>query len=168
MSEYAVDLPYPNINHLDRNSKYGEMILSDIGGLHSKMNLISLYFYNSIIFKDNHELSQIMEGILKIKLIHLKILSQMTFLLGVDPRLWNIQNDTFEYWSPGYNIYPKHIHSAIENIILQEENTISILYHQTNIIKEPIISNMLKRMILDDQLHVEILQNYLSHMYKTE
>ena len=92
----------------------------------------------------------------------------MTFLLGVDPRLWNIQNDTFEYWSPRYNIYPKHIHSAIENIILQEENTISILYHQTNIIKEPIISNMLKRMILDDQLHVEILQNYLSHMYKTE
>lgn len=170
MSKYAIDLPYPSIDDLDVNVTYGQIMLSNLSGLHSEMNAISLYFYNSIILKKTHpKLMRIMEEIAKVEMHHLKIFADMCFLLGVDPRLWDCQNDYLEYWSPGFNIYPRQIHTMLENAIIQEQNTISIYSHQAETIDEPIICDMLKRIILDEQLHVEIFQDYLrDYLEKTD
>lgn len=169
MFRYAVDLPYPSIDDLDINIEYGQILLSNVGGLHSEMNAVSLYFYNSIILKEYPKIQKIMEQISIVEMHHLKIFAQMCFLLGVDPRLWECQNDYLEYWSPGFNIYPRHLQQLLENAIIQEQNTISIYHHQIDIINEPIICNMLKRIILDEQLHVEIFQQLLNdYLEKTE
>ena len=169
MAKYNVELPYPPIDNLNVNVKYGQMLLSNLSGLHSEMNTLSLYFYNSIITKYSHpKIREAMEEICKIEMKHLKIFADMCYLLGVDPRLWDCQNDYLEYWSPGFNIYPRQIHSMLENAIIQEQNTISIYSHQIDLIDEPIICNMLKRIILDEQLHVEIFQELLREHLKTD
>lgn len=170
MSKYAIDLPYPSIEDLDVNVNYGQMMLSNLSGLHSEMNALSLYFYNSVILKKTYpELMKVMKGIAIVEMHHLQIFADMCFLLGVDPRLWDCQNDYLEYWSPGFNIYPRQIHTLLENAIIQEQNTISIYSHQIEIIDEPIICDTLKRIILDEQLHVEIFQEYLKkYLEKTD
>lgn len=167
MFKYTLDIPYPTIDNLELNDRYASLILSNLGGLHSKMNSVSLYFYNSIILSNKDlELKKIMESICKVEMYHLKIFADMSYLLGADPRLWECQNDLLEYWSPGFNIYPRHIKSMLENAIIQEQNTISIYTHQLNEIDDPIICNMLKRIILDDQYHIEIFQQYLNKYLK--
>jgi bacterioferritin len=169
MFKYALDLPYPSISNLDINTEYGQILLSNLGGLHSKMNTVTLYFYNSIILNDYSELKKVMLEISKVEMHHLKIIADMCYFLGVDPRLWECQNDCLEYWSPGFNIYPRQLQHMLENCIIQEQNTISNYNHQIKIIKEPIICDMLNRIILDEQLHVEIFQHYLNqHLNKTE
>ena len=49
----------------------------------------------------------------------------------------------------------------LKNAIFQEQNTIDIYRYQIECIDEPIIQNMLKRIIEDEKLHIEILQYFL-------
>ena len=50
----------------------------------------------------------------------------------------------------------------LENAIIQEQNTIQIYQHQASCIHEPIIQDVLNRIIKDEQLHVEIFEKFLS------
>jgi len=160
--KYTVDLPYPSIDCLDMNIEYGQMILSNLGGLHSEMNAVSLYFYNHIILEDSWpELSQAMKAISIVEMHHLKIFSKMCYKLGADPRLWDCQNNYLDYWSPGYNVYPRQIHTLLENALMQEHNTITTYQYQISCIEDPIIQDMLKRIIKDEELHVQIFNHFL-------
>ena len=159
---YTLDIPSPCVDNLDVNTTYGQMMLSNLGGLHSEMNAVTLYFYNHIILQQSwKELAEAMECISKVEMIHLDIFAKMCCRLGVDPRLWDCQNDFLEYWSPGYNIYPRQIPTLLENAIIQEQNTITTYNYQIECIDEPIIQESLKRIIQDEQLHVEIFQHFL-------
>lgn len=160
--KYFIDQPYPSINNLDINVVYGQIILSNVGGLHSEMNAVSLYFYNHVILKQLWpELAEAMHDISIVEMHHLEIFAEMCSQLGVDPRLWDCQNDFLEYWSPGYNVYPRQINTMLENAIIQEQNTITTYQYQISCIDEPVIQNVLKRIILDEQLHVQIFEKFL-------
>ena len=49
---YLINKPYPKIQNIQPNPQYASMMLSNLGGLHSEMNAVSLYFYNHIILID--------------------------------------------------------------------------------------------------------------------
>lgn len=161
--KYYVDKPYPSIDQLDINIHYGQMILSNVGGLHSEMNAVSLYFYNNVIMENSwKDLSIAMHEISIVEMHHLDIFAKMCCKLGIDPRLWDCQNDFLEYWSPGYNVYPRQIQTMLENAIIQEQNTIDIYQYQISCIDEPVIQNVLQRIILDDKLHIQIFEKFLN------
>ena len=139
------------------------MILSNVGGLHSEMNAVSLYFYNNVIMENSwKDLSIAMHEISIVEMHHLDIFAKMCCKLGIDPRLWDCQNDFLEYWSPGYNVYPRQIQTMLENAIIQEQNTIDIYQYQISCIDEPVIQNVLQRIILDEQLHIQIFEKFLN------
>lgn len=159
---YCVNKPYPSVEQLDMNVAYGQMMLSNLGGLHSEMNAVSLYFYNHVITKQSwSKLAKVMQEISFVEMHHLEIFADMCTHLGVDPRLWDCQNDFLEYWSPGYNVYPRQMNIMLENAIKEEENTIRIYQSQIACIDEPIIQDVLNRIILDEQLHIHIFQELL-------
>jgi len=165
--KYALDMPYPSIEELDVNATYGQIMLSNLGGLHSEMNAVSLYFYNHVILETVWpELSHAMLEICKVEMHHLDIFAKICCRLGVDPRLWDCQNDFLEYWSPGYNVYPRQIHTMLENAIIQEQNTITAYHYQIECIDEPVIQDVLKRIIQDEQWHVEIFQDFLKEYHQ--
>ncbi|MEG0365964.1 MAG: ferritin family protein [Coprobacillus sp.] len=162
MKQYTLDIPYPSVDSLDINIDYGHIILPNLGGLISEMNAVSLYAYNSIITEQSWpELSSAMHEISLVEMKHLNIFSKMCYRLGVDPRLWDCQNDFLEYWSPGFNVYPRQIHTLLENSIIQENKTILMYQQQISKIDEPIIQDVLKRIILDEQLHLQIFEYFL-------
>lgn len=165
--KYKLDIPYPSIDNLETNIEYSQLILSNLGGLHSKMNTVSLYFYNHIILEEQWpELSEAMIQLCLVEMKHLNIFAKICYKLGADPRLWDCHQDLLEYWSPSFNVYPRQINTLLENAIIQEQNTITNYQYQMSCIDEPIIQNMLKRIILDEQLHVEIFNTFLQQYYK--
>ena len=118
---YCVNKPYPSVEQLDMNVAYGQMMLSNLGGLHSEMNAVSLYFYNHVITKQSWpKLAKVMQEISFVEMHHLEIFADMCTHLAVDPRLWDCQNDFLEYWSPGYNVYPRQMNIMLENAIKEE------------------------------------------------
>lgn len=165
--KYTLDIPYPSIQDLDTNIEYSQIILSNLGGLHSEMNAVSLYFYNHIILENQWpKLSRAMNQIAIVEMKHLDIFARMCYKLGADPRLWDCHQDLLEYWSPGFNVYPRQIHTLLENAIIQEQNTITNYQYQMSCIDEKIIQDMLKRIIMDEQLHIEIFESFLQDYYK--
>lgn len=166
--KYRIDKPYPLIEKLQPNPRYASMMLSHLGGLYSEMNAVSLYFYNHIILKDSWlELSEAMEQISIVEMRHLDIFAQLAYQLGADPRLWDCQNGYLEYWSPGYNVYPSHLQSLLENAMIQEQQTIDIYQKEINCIHNHTIQQILYRIIEDEQLHLEIFEYFLNeYQYK--
>ena len=138
-------------------------MLSNLAGLYSEMNAVSLYFYNHVILKDVWpELSVAMEKISIVEMHHLDIFAHLAYHLGADPRLWDCQQGCLEYWSPGYNVYPSHLKSLLENAIIQEQNTIAIYQQQITCIKERTIQKILHRIIEDEELHIQIFEYFLN------
>lgn len=165
--KYIIDTPYPSIDGLTMNIQYAELMLSNLGGLLSEMNAVTLYFYNHIILEECwKELADAMLIISKVEMHHLDIFAKMCYRLGADPRLWNCHDDLLNYWSPGYNVYPRQILAILDNAILQEKKTIDIYQYQINCIDDSIISNMLKRIIEDEELHVQIFQHFINEYHQ--
>lgn len=160
MNKYSYNIPYPFYDYIVHNSQYADILLSLIGGLNSKMSSISLYFYNSIIINDIN-IKEAMESICRNEIFHLKILSDIVYQLGADPRLWESKDDCLEYWSPSYNIYSLDIKNILKYAIDKEQYFIDYYTKQLKIINDPILCKVLKRLLLDDQLHLEIFNKLL-------
>ncbi len=169
MNQYMLDIPYPSIKGLDLNVTYGQMLLSNLGGTVSEMSAISLYIYNAVLLETQWpELSTAFLSISQTEMKHLQLFSRMCSMLGVDPRLWDCQNDFLEYWSPGYNVYPRQIKTMLENAIISENHAIQNYEYQLRCIQEPIIQSVLNRIILDEKHHVHILENFLNEYMSTK
>ena len=54
MNQYTLNIPYPHYHSLSIDKEYAYTILSHVNGIHSKMDMISLCFYNSIILQNSH------------------------------------------------------------------------------------------------------------------
>ncbi|MCD7808591.1 MAG: hypothetical protein LUH02_04555, partial [Erysipelotrichaceae bacterium] len=117
---------------------------------------------NMILTKEEHpDLSQIFRNIKQEEMKHMELLADLCYQLGIDPRLWEIQNDLLQYWSPGYNIYPRTLHKMIENMINNETKLIDIMQSQISMFDEPIIIDIFHQIITEDKKHVDILKTRL-------
>lgn len=165
--KYYVDLPYPPILVSQMNNEYGQMILDNVGGMVSEMSALSSYVYNHIIAGEHFK--ELKEAFLKISMVemqHLNIFSNLALQLGMDPRLWTCTNEYNEYWSPAYINYPNQLQELLENAIINEEHAIEKYTFQASIIQDPHIVNILNRIILDEQLHVKILESFYNKLVR--
>ena len=104
----TIDLPYPPIQTECRCSDYAYAMLSNIGSDNSEMSAVCLYFYNSVILNpDYEELAECFHKISVVEMHHLHIFASLASQMGLDPRLWSMQNRRRSYWSPAYNSYPR-------------------------------------------------------------
>ncbi len=162
---YKITKSFPSIDSIKPNTEYGQILLNNVGGINSEMSAISYYFYNHIILKQqNKELSEIMMKISIVEMEHLDILCQLCLQLGIDPRLWDCQNEFLQYWSPSYNIYSKQIECILETAILNEKQSIQTYQNQVCFIHDKIIQDILNHIILDEQLHVQIFEDFLQNI----
>ena len=150
-TEFQASEPYPPIDCSIKNSMYARIMLDNMAGNSSEMSAISLYTYNQLITDEYKEIAEIFHKISIVEMHHLYIFGTLARQLGADPRLWTSRHNRAVYWSPGFN------HSLQEEQFAVEKYT-----KQINVIKDEVIIHNLKRIILDEELHVNILENCLN------
>lgn len=161
----TIDLPYPPIQTESRRRDYAYAMLSNIGSNHSEMTAVSLYFYNSVIVNPDYaDFAQCFHKISIVEMHHLDIFASLASQMGLDPRLWSMENQGMCYWTPAYNSYPRKIREVIENSIQGEEATIQKYTRQAETICDTNIVKILKRIILDEKHHIEIFQAMLEQV----
>jgi bacterioferritin len=144
-----VDLPYPSVQAGEVNPIYARAMLSNMGGSISEMTAVSLYFYNSLVIRGQYkQFASCFNFISIVEMHHLDIFGELALQLGADPRLWNKRNFRYVYWTPAYNQYPREIKALIRKYSKQVKS-----------IQNPNIVENLKRIILDEQLHIKIFEN---------
>lgn len=159
--------PYPPIRIEEPNPKYAEAMLSNVGSNNSEISAVSLYFYNSVILKDDYpEIAQVFHKISMVEMHHLEIFAKLAMDLGADPRLWSCQRTCPVYWSPSYNQYPSRVIPLLKNAISAEKDAIEKYKRQAKFIQDKYIVKILNRIILDEQHHVNILSCYYQQVSK--
>lgn len=156
---YASDKPYPKIKVERQNLSYARAMLDNMGGRNSEMNAVSLYIYNSLIAENEPTLSEPFQKISIVEMHHLKMFGQLAYSLGENPRLWSVQGNGKVYWSPGYNHYPTQLKPLLLNAIQHEQEAIQQYEKQTRWIYDECICAILKRIILDEEIHLKIYKN---------
>lgn len=160
---YSSDLPYPDIRVEMKNPAYARAILDNVGGVNSEMSAVSLYVYNSLIIESDPEIAAVFHNVGMVEMRHLELFGKLAQRLGEDPRMWTHCGSQKTYWSPDCNQYPQSLTSLIPNVIDCEKAAISKYQHQITYIRDENVTDLLRRIILDERLHVEIFQ----HIYRT-
>ena len=160
--DIIVDLPYPAVEAGVQCKDYAYAMLSNVGSSSSEMSTISRYFYNSVILSSEYgAFAECFHRISIVEMHHLNIFATLAYQMGADPRLWSLQKRRPYYWTPAYNNYPREIRELIENSIRGEEGAVQKYTRQSQIINDANIIENLKRIILDEQRHIEILHEML-------
>lgn len=162
--QFASDLPYPDVQAERTNYTYAKAMLDNIGGRGSEMSAVSLYFYNHLITSKYPDIATVFHHISIVEMHHLEIFGTLARQLGENPRLWAQRGVRKTYWSPSYNNYPMHLRELLSNCLLGEKETVKKYESQLRQIKDSNVCENLKRIILDEKIHIEIFRN-LYHEY---
>ena len=136
-------------------------MLSNIGACNWRiLSAVTLYFYNSLIANGKYE--EIGKTFHKIKYggnAPHEYLWAAGAVLGADPRLWSVEKRRiFTYWSPGCNRYPRRIDMMLKHAYEGEKLAIATYKRQAEWIQDEYVVANLERIILDEWLHIEIIE----------
>ncbi|MGI5897421.1 MAG: ferritin-like domain-containing protein [Oscillospiraceae bacterium] len=161
---YEVPLPYPKVFTGSMNPAYGRAMLSNVGGINSEMSAVSLYLYNHFVTPQYPEISEAFRKMAEAEMRHLEIFGTLAYQLGQDPRLWSNRCGQRTYWTPGYHRYPVQLPRMLGYALESERAAIQKYQRQAEMIQDENIRENLRRIILDEEAHVEFLR-YLKGKY---
>lgn len=155
---YSSEAPYPEIKANGKNPAYGRVMLDNLGGANSEMSAISLYIYGHLITENRRDAAAVFHKVMIVEMRHLDIFGKLAYQLGEDPRMWTHCGCKMAYWSPGCNQYPGDFPALMLYAIDSEKAAISKYEHQISYIRDVSITDNLRRIIMDERLHVEIFE----------
>lgn len=156
--QYAVELPYPEIRVEEVKDAYIPRILENIGGLAGEMTAAYSYMYGDFMTGEKYdEVKKALKGIAISEMNHMYMFVEVAKQLGADPRLWSQKGNTLKYWSPEYIQYPTQLENIIKANMEAEQTAIDMYTQQIENIQDPGIVTLLKRILLDEKLHYEIM-----------
>lgn len=156
--KYASSKPYPPIRICERNPLYGRMMLDNVGGQNSEMSAVSIYLYNNLLIDEDPELSECFLNIGMVEMHHLRIFGEIARMEGENPRLWTHKGNQMSYWTPAYNQYPIEMKPLLMNLLNGEKGAVQKYHAQCEKIQDCHIKACLERIILDEEIHIQILE----------
>ncbi|MCI8650870.1 MAG: rubrerythrin family protein [Oscillospiraceae bacterium] len=160
-ASYTAPGPYPEVRAGERNQRYGQAMLSNVGGSVSEMGAIARYLYGHVTQEGRPEIAECFHHIAVVEMHHLAIFSELARQLGEDPRLWSPFRGGRRYWTPEYLRYPRKLEHLLRYALEEERGTIQKYNQQALWIRDGNILANLERIIADEQVHVQILTGLL-------
>ncbi len=154
-----VEIPYPKIHVTKKNPDLARLIMHSYAGDVSEDTAIHQYMYQSVILaKEYKEVSRILEEIGKVEMHHLEILAELILELGVYPIYLDPIVDHHEFWNSKYVAYETELKPIILANIEAERNALSQYNSLIHLISDESVKCVLKRIVLDERLHLEIFE----------
>ncbi len=168
-NDCVLNIPYPPAEVKEKNPYYARLLLNNYAGQNGEMTAITLYLYQHLITeKCYEELSDSLECISIVEMRHLEMLGELISKLGGNP-LFRTQNQGRSiYWSGKFVSEiqdPRRF--LMKNI---EAENIAIRDYKTRVcqINDPLVQNLLERIIKDEEHHITIFRRYLDEFEKRE
>lgn len=153
---YTAEGPYPEVRAAGRNCRYGQAILSNIGGGVSEMSAVALYLHGQFA-TGRQEVAECFHRISVVEMRHLDIFSRLARQLGEEPRLWAPIQGKRRYWTPEYLRYPRRLDQIIQYQIGEERGTIRKYEQQARWIGDENVVANLRRIVADELVHIQVL-----------
>ena len=158
-----VDLPYPPIQVRCKNQSYAALLGVDYCGAVSELSAVAQYINNeNRLFCEKCPMARTLLGIAMAEMMHLQKLGELIFLLGGDVCFAARQRDGRErLWTPEYLDTPDNAKSMLLADIEAEKGAISQYMAHIKRIDDDCVNAVLRRIIMDEEYHIMILQALL-------
>ncbi|MEF9934475.1 MAG: ferritin family protein [Clostridium sp.] len=159
---FKVNLPYPEVKVKAKNPTYAKIMLQNYAGMVSEMSAICQYInHEQRIFKEYPEISDTLKHIAMVEMHHLQMIGLLSHELGADLKFWYEKKGKHQWWSPKFIDYEKTVQQMIKANIADEKSAIAQYEKSIAEIDDNYVTAVLKRIILDEQLHIKILTGIL-------
>ncbi len=157
--------PYPDINVEKKNFFYAKLLLEDYTGITSELSSITQYIYQNFnLFKINPYISKALEEIAIVEMKHLALLGKTIKLLGINPKYKTITNKGNVFWNSSFINYSINIKQLLIDNINIEKRAINNYKLHIAMIDDKYIKNLLKRIIEDEEVHIECFNSLLKNL----
>lgn len=151
--------PYPEITVAKKDPYYAKLLFNDYAGSVSEFTAISQYLYHHFdIDKKYSDVKYALESISIVEMHHMDILARVIKLLGENPIYVNSLN---KFWNAKYVYYGKNLCDQLFADRQAETNAIKNYENRLLMIKDPYIQNIIKRILLDENKHLEIFNAFI-------
>ncbi len=159
-SDYIVNLPYPAVRITECNTYYATLLSGAFAGPGSETTALTQYTAHNFFTLNYPKIVEAYRCITSVEFIHLNLLGNLIRDLGLPPKF--LTYETNQYWNGSYPIYAYEIKQILAADMEGEQDAIahySRLIYQINF---PELQALLRRIILDEQKHLEILTTFLT------
>ena len=148
------NIPYPKLMNIRQNQRYANLLYDNFAGSSGELSATTQYIYEHIELKRFESFSRILLSIAIEEMHHLELIGELIKKLGKRPYFinknqcaWNAENIKYHF-NNVYDMLMFNIESEKKAISGYKE---VIKYTQNKSIKD-----LLERIILDEQTHLEI------------
>ena len=131
---YACSEPYPPIKVEQPNPHYAQILKNSLASSKSETTAV---------------------------MHHLQMLGRLIDLLGGTPSYCCVQRNRQFPWNATMVFYGRMVRQMMQNNIAGEQEAIRQYRKQIQIIQDCHIQEIIKRIILDEELHIELFKKYL-------
>ena len=162
-----LDVPYPKVCVEEKNSYYADLLSEDYAGGMGEVTAVMLYSYQHFSkFSTDEEFSKIIEEIANVEMLHMEMLGKIIKLLGKDPIYSTCEASRGDCisWNANNVNYTSDLRQILKVDINSEKQAIVNYRHHLNLIDDKCIKEVLNRIILDEQHHLEIFEKLLEQL----
>ena len=158
-TRYNLDLPYPPVAP-GRDPKAVSLLLEDYSGAVSELSAITQYFYGSARMRGCYQpVYQGMKYVAVAEMCHLDLLAQAIIAKGGDPRYVMLGGRKPEKcWNSGVIDYGRTPEQILSEAIDAEQGAIDQYRRHICCIQDVTVQALLERIILDEQVHLQLFQ----------
>ena len=151
------DIPYPKIQVSKKSKETANLLSYVYASNESELTQILLYVYQSMVLENvNQEIAQSLLEISKVEMHHLYLLGNTIQALGSSPIYADCNFNMKNYWNSDDVYYDTDLKTILEIDIESEKRAIYDYQMLLNVIDDCYIKNLLERIILDEQIHLQI------------
>ena len=165
--EVTANLPYPPIM-VERPNLYTAKLLSvDLGADKSELTSVMQYVYHSWQLDEGQtEMAKTLLSIAKVEMHHMEILGRLIILLGGNPTYSAVTGPRRVAWNANMVTYSRMIARMMQDDILLEQAAIRTYRRQLSLIDDRCVTDLLERIIMDEEIHLRIYKQFLSGVLK--
>lgn len=158
--EISSKLPYPEIE-LSKNIYDAKLLMNDYAGKVSETTATMQYMYQYyIVSQYNKNIAEVLKKIAIVEMRHHQLLGNTIVKLGGDP----IISGLGPFWNGSALSYTKQIGKMLLDDIESEETTIRNYTKTAMSVTEKSISDLIYRIILDEEIHIKALKSILEYI----
>ena len=148
------NIPYPKLMNIRQNIRYANLLYDNFAGEEGELTAVNQYIYEHIELKRYESFSKILLSIAKEEMHHLELIGDLIKRLGKKPYyinqhqcMWSANNIKYHF---------NNVYDMLMFNIESEKKAISGYKEIMKYTQNKSIKDLLERIILDEQTHLEI------------
>jgi bacterioferritin len=159
---FSSSLPYPELKVTAPNRIYAEILMDDYSGIVSEFTAVNQYLYHHFVTDEtNKEVAKMIENIAIVEMLHMEMLASLILKLGGNPVFRGGRSTARNFWNGRLVYYGKNLCNRLEADLDSEFKAIKNYEAHIKLIDDPYIQNVLRRIILDEDVHIKLFENAL-------